>query len=127
MSRFKISSTAELLSFFKENLTGDNLSIRGLARLCGVPHTSIIRGAVLGSAALAEKLLEQGFEGGALSENGFNSVASWLVIEYFAFDARIPTTEARQIARILGSLGIQIAFTSLSHDNALVKALVSKF
>ena len=114
MSHLKISSTAELLSFFKENLTGDNLSIRGLARLCGVPHTSLIRGSAVGTAALAEKLLEHGFEATDLSENGFNSVASWLVIEYFAFNARIPTTEAKQTAGILGSLGNQAAFSSLS-------------
>lgn len=70
----KAISSGSLLKFVQDNLSsGKRLSIRGVAGLCGVQDTAIIRGADFRSRKLAEKLTEQGFKGADLAKNGFNA------------------------------------------------------
>lgn len=97
-------------SFLSVNKTeGGNLSIRGLAALCGVDDRAILRGADFNSDKLAEKLTEYGFEGADLLESGFNAESAWLVIEYFAYESKAKAEGAKMIARVFGSYGIKQA------------------
>jgi hypothetical protein len=136
MKLTKNSTQSELLAYIKENLTEDkNLSIRGVAALCGVHHTAIIRGADLKSQKLAEKLTAYGFKGDALSENGFPAKAVWLVIEYFAYESKAQAENAKTLARTFGQFGIMQTFDKLteeppktqlkpSHDKAEITKLI---
>ena len=45
-----------LAEFIQQNLEGTNLSVRGIAALCGVSDKSVINGGSFNSAKLAEKL-----------------------------------------------------------------------
>ncbi|EKU99749.1 hypothetical protein Lepto7375DRAFT_1817 [Leptolyngbya sp. PCC 7375] len=103
-------SSGNLAQFMKENLEKGNLSIVGVAALCGVSDTSIIRGSAFGSKRIAEKLESKGFEASALVEEGFNSVATWLTIEYFAYDSEAKAVFAKAIARTFGAFGVKSAF-----------------
>ena len=117
-----LSNQIELIAFIKANLIGEtNLSIRGLATLCGVQDTSIIRGAAFNSKKLAEKLEPYGFEPTALVENGFDAKASWLVIEYFAYDSKAKADQAKQIARTFGAIGIMTTFEKLSRPKTALE------
>ncbi len=101
--------------FARLNLQSSNaLSIRGIAALCGVADKSIINGGSFNSAKLAEKLNEQGFECGSLIANGFNAQATWLVIEYFAYDSKAFAPGAKAIARTFGTLGVMQTFSMLT-------------
>ena len=80
-----------------------NLSIRGVARCCDVPDTSIIRGAALANKQLLETYTEHGFEAAALVENGFPPQAVWLAIEYFAYESKAAAPMAKQLARTFGA------------------------
>ncbi|NEQ50580.1 MAG: hypothetical protein F6K11_10680 [Leptolyngbya sp. SIO3F4] len=99
-----------LAQFMRENLEGRNLSIAGVAALCSVADKSIINGGSFNSAALAEKLESKGFDAGSLVEEGFNSVATWLTIEYFAYESKAKAVFAKAIARTFGAFGVKAAF-----------------
>ncbi|MFG6095086.1 hypothetical protein SPB21_07540 [Leptothoe sp. ISB3NOV94-8A] len=99
-----------LAKFMRENLEGKNLSIAGVAALCSVADKSIINGGSFNSAALAEKLESKGFDAGSLVEEGFNSVATWLTIEYFAYESKAKAVFAKAIARTFGAFGVKAAF-----------------
>ncbi|NEZ65277.1 hypothetical protein D0962_21305 [Leptolyngbyaceae cyanobacterium CCMR0082] len=99
-----------LAKFMRENLEGKNLSIAGVAALCSVADKSIINGGSFNSAALAEKLENKGFDAGSLVEEGFNSVATWLTIEYFAYESKAKAVFAKAIARTFGAFGVKAAF-----------------
>lgn len=115
MSNLQINNQETLLQFLKSELTSDsNLSIRGLAKLCGIKHTSLIRGGAFNSVKLGQTLMEHGFDAGALIENGFNAQASWLVIEYYAYESKAESLGAKQIARTFGSIGLQLTFEKLN-------------
>jgi hypothetical protein len=111
-----IQTTSSLLDYIKSNLlnNGQNLSIRGLARLCDIQHTSIIRDGAFNSEKLGQILTAEGFEAGALEENGFNAKATWLVIEYFAYESKAKAPGAKQIARTFGQIGVMTTFDQLT-------------
>ena len=110
-----IKTTDDLLTYIRENLIGgSNISIRGLARLCGVEDTSIIRSAAFKTLKLAEILVAEGFEAADLVKTGFNAKAAWLTIEYFAYQSKAKATGAKQIARTFGMLGIMQTFKELN-------------
>lgn len=115
MTNLTINSQETLLSFIKENLSNEkNLSIRGLAALCSVGDHSLISGADFKSKKLSKILTEQGFQAADLVTGGFNAKASWLVIEYFAYDSKAKALGAKQIARTFGQLGVQLTFDKLA-------------
>lgn len=104
-----------LLEFIKSELTSSgNLSIRGLANLCGIDHTALIRGGDFKSEKLGQILTSNSFQAGDLVDNGFNAKASWLVIEYFAYDSKAEAPGAKQIARTFGQVGIMTTFDQLN-------------
>lgn len=115
MSNLQINTQETLLQFLKSELTSEsNLSIRGLAKLCGIRDTSLIRGAAFNSVKLGQTLTEHGFECAALIKNGFNAQAAWLVIEYYAYESKAEAKGAKQIARTFGSIGLQLTFEKLN-------------
>jgi phage antirepressor YoqD-like protein len=115
MSNLQIKTQSDLLAFLKDNLSdGQNLSIRGVAKLCGVQNTSLIRSSAFNSEKLGQILTDSGFEAVALEQNGFNAKATWLVIEYFAYESKAKAEGAKQIARTFGQLGIQLTFDKLA-------------
>ncbi len=99
--------TQNLEVFVRENLQGSNMSIRGVAALCGVQDTSIIRGAAFKSEKLGQRLKQHGFEGAALVEFGFPPAAVWLTLEYFAYDSKAEAPYAKTIARTFGAFGVK--------------------
>ena len=73
-----IQTQNDLLAFVKDQLTSDNnLSIRGVARLCGVDDMSILRNADFASKKLGLTLAASGFEAADLSVNEFPPKARW--------------------------------------------------
>ena len=112
----EVINTESLVEFIKENLQGENLSIKGVAALCGVADTSIIRGAAFKSAALAQKLEAKGFEAAALTEEGFSPVATWLTIDYFANESKAKAVFAKAIANTFGAFGVKSAFNQISDE-----------
>ncbi|MFG6105358.1 hypothetical protein U2F10_24095 [Leptothoe sp. EHU-05/26/07-4] len=113
----KAIDSESLVEFIRENLQGENLSIKGVAALCGVADTSIIRGAAFKSLALAGRLENKGFEAAALAEEGFNPVATWLTIDYFANESKAKAVYAKAIANTFGAFGVKSAFNQISHEN----------
>ena len=105
-----------LVEFIRENLEGENLSIKGVAALCGVADTSIIRGAAFNAVALAKKLEAKGFEAAALVEEGFDPVATWLTIDYFANESKAKAVFAKAIANTFGAFGVKTAFNQISGE-----------
>jgi phage antirepressor YoqD-like protein len=115
MSNLQIKTQSDLLAFLKDNLSdGKNLSIRGLARLCDVDDKAILNGADFKSDKLGQTLIAHGFQAADLSKEGFDAKATWLVIEYFAYESKAKAEGAKQIARTFGQLGIQLTFDNLT-------------
>jgi hypothetical protein len=116
MSELSVNNQNELLAFIKENLTNDkNLSIRGLARLCGLyDNKTLISGGDFKSEKLGQKLMEHGFTAEDLVKNGFDVKACWLVIEYFAYESKAKAPGAKQIARTFGQIGLMTTFDKLT-------------
>ena len=118
-----ITNQSELLAFVRDELNSEkNLSIRGVARLCGVKDTSIIRGAAFSSVNLSQKLIGQGFDAAALAENGFCPKAVWLTIEYFAYESKAKAEMAKQIARTFGMIGVITTFEELTKEPVIEKS-----
>jgi hypothetical protein len=102
-----IASPEALLATMREFTQNDrNLSIRGVAKLCGVDDMSIIRSADFHSAKLGQKLMAAGFEASACADLGFPPQAVWLCIEYFAYESKAAAPGAKQLARTFGSYGV---------------------
>ena len=102
-----ILTQSDFLAYIADQaLPNGNLSIRGVARCCGVEHTTIIRGGAFAPAKLGQTLTQAGFEAGVLIENGFPPQAVGLCIEYFAYESKAKATQAKQLARTFGSIGI---------------------
>lgn len=109
--------TEDLAGFVREYVSNGNLSIRGMAALVDVAHTSLIRGGALASQKLAKKLEAHGFEGGALAANGFPPEAVWLVVEHHAYESpKARTLCAIAIARTFGAYGVKAAFRDAVKD-----------
>lgn len=103
-----ISNQSDFLAFIKDQAKPNgNLSIRGVARCCGIEHTSLIRGGAFKSQKLGQTITQHGFESGALVENGFPPEAVALCVEYFAYESRAKSPMAKQLARTFGSIGIK--------------------
>jgi hypothetical protein len=106
-----INSQSDFVQYIQDNsIGGRNLSIRGLAGLCGVAESSVREGAGLDSTKLAQKLAESGFEGARLIGAGFCAQSAWLVIEYFAYESKAKAEGAKRLARLFGSIGVQTCF-----------------
>ena len=117
-STLEIQTQSDFLSFIKdEAMSNGNLSIRGVARCCDVPHTSLIRGGALKSNKLSETLSSKGFHAGALTENGFPPQAVWLCIEYFAYESQADAPMAKQLARTFGAIGVLETLKQLTKPN----------
>lgn len=114
-SSLEIQTQSDFLTFIKdEAMPNGNLSIRGVARCCDVPHTSLIRGGALKSNKLSETLSSKGFHAGALTENGFPPQAVWLCIEYFAYESQAEAPMAKQLARTFGAIGVMSTLSQLA-------------
>jgi hypothetical protein len=114
-----ISNFEEFRQYIRENSIGDRaLSIRGLAGLCGVDRKAIMGSGEFVSAKLAQKLAEFGYQGGELLEKGFDSNASWAVVEYYAFESKAKAPGAKKLARLFGSLGVAKAFEIAEESKA---------
>ena len=110
-----IQDSSDFLSFVRDQaMPNGNLSIRGVARCCGVEDTSLIRSGAFNAEKLATTLSQHGFQAAALAENGFPPQAVWLCIEYYAFDSRAKAPMAKQLARTFGSLGVMSALKELA-------------
>lgn len=102
-------------------------SIRAVARLVDVEHSSILRmldSGVLNPTKLAEVLVEQGFEGGVLSTwktNGIPDIAIATIAHYYAYEAgRYCTSQAKLVCKAFTAIGVrawmqQVAGWSNSH------------
>jgi hypothetical protein len=76
-----INSQSDFIRYIQDNsIGGRNLSIRGLAGLCGVDDKAILNGADFKSQSLAQKLTASGFEGADFALTGFCAQSAWLVI-----------------------------------------------
>lgn len=89
--------------------TKGNLSTRGVAGMIGVSHTSLVRGGALATKKLTEKLTQHGFNSGTLISNGWNYHATWLAIEYFAYESQVKPHMAVTMAKSLGAFGVKKA------------------
>lgn len=106
-----INSQSDFICYIQDNSIGRrNLSITGLADLCGVDRKFLREGGEFDSQKLAEKLVGSGFQGGELSRNGFCAQSAWLVIEYFAYESKAKAKGAKRLARLFGSIGVQTCF-----------------
>jgi hypothetical protein len=86
------------------------VSVRALARMLGVSHTSIVRDGAIGSEKLGKSLATTGFLPGAIAEwpaKGIPDAACAVIAEHFAFDARTPTVQARQFFKLTSAAGIR--------------------
>ena len=119
-----IKNQTDFLAFIADEAMGNgNLSIRGVARCCDVEHTSIIRDGAFNSAKLAQTLIEHGFEAGALVQDGFSPQATWLAIEYFAYESKAKAPMAKQIARTFGAIGVMTTLEQLKPNRPAPAAL----
>lgn len=113
------TSKESIISIIRENLLSDGkcLTPQGVAKLCGVSHSSVTRGSAIASNKLDEILRCHGFQGDALIAEGFPPEATCLVLEYFAFNSKSKSNQAKQLMRTFGSLGIHQAFQEVSGVN----------
>lgn len=123
MENFHDSSLArfetieDLLSFIKEDANSQgNLSIRGVARLAGVSHNSIIESGHFKSQKIAVTLTGQGFDAGDLALNGFPPKAVILTLEYFAYESKAKAPQAKAIMRTFGVVGLMATLDQLRSD-----------
>jgi hypothetical protein len=121
----RINSQADFIDFIRSNsVNGRNLSIRGLAELCGVAESSLREGARIESSKLAQKLTSSGFEGARIEETGFCAQSAWLVIEYFSYESKAKAPGAKRLARLFGSIGVQACF-DMSNQQTVAEPVVS--
>lgn len=113
ISDFALISQESLTAFIQSHLSNGNLSVRAVERLCEIGNNSLIKGAGFVSQKLGQILMEQGYDAVELTESGFDAKATWLTIEYFAFESKAKAPGAKQIARTFGMLGVMAAFQHL--------------
>jgi hypothetical protein len=97
-----------------EAMPNGHLSIRGVARMADVQHTSIVRDGAWSNEKLAQALVPQGFQAGALVESGFPPVAVILVLEYFAYESKAKAPGAKALMRAFGAFGLKEVLSKLS-------------
>jgi hypothetical protein len=115
-----IHNQSDFLAFIRDQaMPNGNLSIRGVARCCGVENTSIIRDGAFNSDRMGQTLVANGFEADALRDEGFSAQAVWLCIEYYAFESRAKAPMAKQIARTFGAIGVMATLKELSQPTAI--------
>ena len=121
MEYLVINTQAQLLAFIQSELEANkNLSMRGVARLCDVDAGGLSK--ALNSSVdvvphkLAQKLSQHGFEGVDLVKTGFDAKATWLTIEYYAYESKAEAAGAKQIARTFGMLGVMTTFDKLTEQ-----------
>jgi hypothetical protein len=113
-----IHNQSDFLAFIRDQaMPSGNLSIRGVARCCGVENTSIIRDGAFNSGRMGQTLVANGFEADALRDGGFPPQAVWLCIEYYAFESRAKAPMAKQIARTFGAIGVMATLKELSQPS----------
>jgi hypothetical protein len=118
-----INSQSDFLAFIRDQaMPNGNLSIRGVARCCGVDESAfrngVFKGAELASHKLAQTLTAHGFYAAEI-EDGFPAQAVWLCIEYYAFDSRAKAPMAKQLARTFGSIGVMSVLKELTQPKEL--------
>lgn len=120
-----VQTPAQLLAFIKEDMNRKgNLSVRGVARCCGVADKSIINSGSFNSAKLAGALAEHGFEAGSLVRDGFPPQAVWTTIEYFAYESKAKAPIAKQLARTFGSVGIMTTLEQLQESKSFPESAI---
>lgn len=86
-------------------------SIRAVARLCGIQHTTLIRafeGGVKSTHKIAEMLTQHGFDCGVFSETGIPDIAAAIIIQYYAmFAGERCTDTAKQVTSAFIAIGIR--------------------
>jgi phage antirepressor YoqD-like protein len=118
----QIDSQSAFIQYIRNNSVGGrNLSIRGLAELCGVADTSIIRTGAFASEELFQKLTASGFKAAALLMGGFCARSAFIVIEYFAYDSKAKAIGAKHLAQLFGSVGVQTCFDMAHQPITLAK------
>jgi hypothetical protein len=116
MSDSLMEVLSELKSEFKCDSEGKAFSsIRGVARLVGVDESSIreaLSCAGFTMSKIAQKLMEQGFDGAGLtsfSKNGIPDIAIATILEYYTFDAGARCTEqAKKVLRFASRIGLRV-------------------
>ena len=123
-----VATPEALLSLIKgEAMPNGNLSIRGVARMADVQHTSIIRDGAFNTQKLAEMLTQQGFDAVALLSDGFPPLAVILTLEYFAYESKAKAPGAKALMRLFGAYGLKTVLEGLKEQPASeVKYLPSR-
>lgn len=124
----EIRTSADLLAYIKDEANSQgNLSIRGVAKLSGVDHKAVIDGGDFASLKIAQKLTEQGFEAGDLTANGFPPQAVMLTLEYFAYESKVQSEQARNLLMTFGTIGFMETLKQLSEpviDGKQINSLI---
>jgi hypothetical protein len=90
-------------------------TVRAVARLVDVQHSSILKAlspGVLKPSKIAEILIEQGFDGGALASwkaEGIPDIAIASIAHYYAYEAgRYCTSQAKLVCKAFAAIGIRV-------------------
>lgn len=123
-----VATPEALLSLIEgEAMPNGNLSIRGVARMADVQHTSIIRDGAFSTQKLTEMLTQQGFDAGALLSDGFPPLAVILTLEYFAYESKAKAPGAKALMRLFGAYGLKTVLEGLKgRPSSEVKHLPSR-
>ena len=103
-----LKTKEDLINFFRREanpITG-NLSINGVAKLAEVEDTSIIRGSAFGSNKLAKKLAPYGVDPSALVRDGIPPRIVILILEYFAYESKVKSEQARRLILTFSTVGL---------------------
>ena len=104
----EIVSKLDILELFRSECRLDGtLSHRGMAKLAGISdHKALVRGGDIRSQKLAQKLAETGFQAGDIILNGWSIQSAVLCLEYYAFEARTTSEQAKNLFRSFGAVGM---------------------
>lgn len=121
----EIKTGKDLLKYLASDVNElGNLSIRGVAKLAGVDHKSIISGGDFKSNKLSQKLKAQGFAAGDLVKAGFCPESVILVLEYFAYDSKATAEGAKTILRTFGVMGLMVTLKELLQTQSAIAPAV---
>lgn len=120
-----MNNLAIIIEQIKDEIEVDTLgkgkaSVRAVSRLVDVQHSSISKALTSGAlkpSKIAEILIEQGFEGGALASwksEGIPDIALALIAHYYAYEAgRYCTTRAKLVCKAFAAIGIRVWIQSI--------------
>ncbi len=95
----------------KSNLDTNTIPLAAIHNLIGRTYFPIaIKGKFI-SRPLADKLLEKGYTEEGVLTNGFDVLATFLTIEYFAKESRSNNIVARHVYQQFGMSGLKQAFS----------------